>query len=89
MSNPEVVEMLVSVKGIGVWTAQMFMIFSLGRLDVLPVGDLGIRRAIERAYGLRQLPGADEIEKLAEQRHWHPYCSVVSWFLWRSLQSEA
>jgi DNA-3-methyladenine glycosylase II len=86
MGDEEVIDMLVAVKGIGVWTAQMFLIFSLGRLNVLPVGDLGVRRAIERGYGLGQLPEAEEIEKLARDRRWHPYCSVASWYLWRSLE---
>ena len=88
MSDQEIIEMLVSVKGIGVWTAHMFLIFSLGRLDVLPVGDLGIRRAIERAFGLHHLPDADQIESLASVRTWHPYCSIASWFLWRSLENK-
>jgi len=86
MGDEEVIDMLVAVKGIGVWTAQMFLIFSLGRLNVLPVGDLGVRRAIERGYGLGQLPEAEEIEELARERRWHPYCSVASWYLWRSLE---
>src|SRR5262245_32215841 len=84
MSDEEVVETLTPVKGIGVWTAHMFLIFSLGRLDVLPVGDLGIRRAIERLYGFDRLPSAAEIEQVAEERGWRPYCSIASWFLWRS-----
>ncbi|MGH9936392.1 MAG: DNA-3-methyladenine glycosylase family protein [Blastocatellia bacterium] len=83
MSDEEVVETLIPVKGIGVWTAHMFLIFSLGRLDVLPVGDLGVRRAIERLYGFDRLPGADEIERVAEERGWRPYRSIASWFLWR------
>ena len=88
MGDQEVIDMLVAVKGIGLWTAQMFLIFSLGRLNVLPVGDLGVRRAIERGYGLGELPGAEEIEKLAGERRWHPYCSVASWYLWRSLEKQ-
>jgi DNA-3-methyladenine glycosylase II len=87
LDDQQIIELLVSVKGIGVWTAQMFLIFSLGRLNILPVGDFGVRRGIERAYGLKQLPSAAEIEELAEERGWHPYCSVASWFLWRSLQN--
>ncbi len=83
MSDEEIVEMLTGVKGIGVWTVHMFLIFSLGRLDVLPVGDLGIRRAVERAYGFDHLPDAAEIERIAEENGWRPYCSVASWFLWR------
>lgn len=88
MSDQEITELLVQIKGIGVWTTHMFLIFSLGRLDVLPVGDLGIRRAIERAYQFKQLPAPDEIENLAERHGWRPYCSVASWFLWRSLQDD-
>jgi DNA-3-methyladenine glycosylase II len=77
------------VKGIGVWTVQMFLIFSLGRLDVLPVGDLGIKMAMQRAYSLAALPKPAEIEIIAQQNHWHPYCSVASWYLWRSLENKA
>ena len=83
MTDEEVIQMLVRVNGIGVWTAHMFLMFSLGRLDVLPVGDLGIRKAIERAYGLGSLPNTAQIEKIANERGWHPYCSVASWHLWR------
>src|SRR5262249_32135062 len=64
LSDDEVVDALIPVKGIGVWTAHMFLIFSLGRLDVLPVGDLGIRKAIERLYGFDHLPNASEIEQI-------------------------
>jgi DNA-3-methyladenine glycosylase II len=83
MSDEEVIEMLVKVKGIGVWTAHMFLIFSLGRLNVLPVGDLGIRKAIQTAYQFDELPNAVQIERVAEERGWRPYCSVASWYLWR------
>ncbi|MBI3758668.1 MAG: DNA-3-methyladenine glycosylase 2 family protein, partial [Deltaproteobacteria bacterium] len=72
MSEEEIIEMLTQVKGIGVWTVHMFLIFSLGRLDVLPVGDLGVRRAIERLYGFDHLPNAAEIEQVAEERRWRP-----------------
>lgn len=88
LSDEEVVEALTPIKGIGVWTAQMFLIFSLGRLDVLPVGDLGVRRAIERLYGFDHLPSAAEIERIAEDRGWRPYCSIASWFLWRSWETK-
>ncbi|MGH9838251.1 MAG: DNA-3-methyladenine glycosylase family protein [Blastocatellia bacterium] len=84
MGDDEVVGMLTGVKGIGVWTAHMFLIFSLGRLDVLPVGDLGIRRGVERLYGFDHLPTAEEIEQVADANGWRPYCSVASWYLWRS-----
>lgn len=89
MSDEEIITALTQVKGIGVWTVHMFLIFSLGRLDVLPVGDLGIRRAIERGYGFAHLPSAAEIEQIAETKGWRPYCSVASWYLWRSLENKA
>jgi DNA-3-methyladenine glycosylase II len=79
-----VVAELTQVKGIGVWTAHMFMIFALARLDVLPVGDFGIRTAIQRRYGLAELPRPAEIEAIA--RPWRPYASIASWYLWRSLE---
>ncbi len=88
MSDDEIIAMLTQVKGIGVWTVHMFLIFSLGRLDILPVGDLGIRRGIERLYGFDDLPAADQIEALADEKGWRPYCSVASWFLWRSLENK-
>jgi DNA-3-methyladenine glycosylase II len=89
MSDAEIIAELTQVKGIGVWTVQMFLIFSLGRLDVLPVGDLGIKMAMQRAYSLAALPKPAEIEIIAQQNHWHPYCSVASWYLWRSLENKA
>jgi DNA-3-methyladenine glycosylase II len=88
MNDEEIIEMLTAVKGIGVWTAHMFMIFSLGRLNVLPVGDLGVRKAIARAYELPGLPDAATIEAVAENRQWKPYCSVAIWYLWRSLENQ-
>lgn len=89
LSDQEIIEMLTQVKGIGVWTVHMFLIFSLARFDVLPVGDLGIRRAIQLAYGFDQLPNAEEIERVADENGWRPYCSVASWYLWRSLENKA
>ena len=77
------IEHLTQVKGIGVWTAQMFLIFALRRPDVLPHGDLGIRSAIRKAYGLEDLPKPAEMEKIAAA--WRPYTSVACWYLWRSL----
>ena len=89
MSDDEIITELTQVKGIGVWTVHMFLIFSLGRLNVLPVGDLGIRMAIQRAYGLSELPKPGEIETIAAHNKWQPYCSVASWYLWRSLENKA
>ena len=83
LSDEEVVAMLTQVKGIGVWTAHMFLMFALERPNVLPMGDLGIRMAIRKEYGMDELPNAKEIEERAAG--WHPYCTVASWYLWRSL----
>jgi len=77
---------LVAVKGIGEWTADMFLIFQLDRPDVLPVGDLGIRAAFRRLYDLPELPSAAEMERIAEP--WRPYRSTAARFLWRSLDNE-
>jgi DNA-3-methyladenine glycosylase II len=85
MADAEIIQALVQVKGVGRWTAEMFLIFSLNRPDVLPVDDLGFRKAIKIAYRLRNLPKAEKIEKIAKQ--WHPYCSVAAWYLWTSLDT--
>lgn len=82
-----VIAELTQVKGIGVWTAHMFLIFALARLDVLPVGDFGIRSAIRRHYDLAELPGPAEVEAIAQP--WRPYASIASWYLWRSLEAKA
>jgi DNA-3-methyladenine glycosylase II len=87
LSDCDVIERLTQVKGIGVWTAQMFLMFALRRHDVLPTGDLGVRNAIKKAYKLAELPTPAEIEDLA--RPWRPWCSVASWYLWRSLEGSA
>lgn len=85
LDDDAVIAELVQVKGIGVWSAHMFLIFTLGRPDVLAVGDLGVRRAVERAYGLGALPEAVELERLAEP--WRPYRSVACRYLWASLDN--
>ena len=87
LEDSAVIERLTRVKGIGVWTVHMFLIFALRRHDVLPTGDLGIRNAIRQAYGLAELPSPAEMEALALK--WRPYCSVASWYLWRSLEPDA
>lgn len=86
LADEDVIAELVAVKGIGLWTAQMFLMFHLERPDVMPVGDLGIRRAIERAYALPQLPGAMQIEAIAQP--WRPYRTLACRYLWRSLANE-
>ncbi len=83
LPDEEVVSLLSEVRGVGVWTAQMFLIFALERANVMPLGDYGIRNAVRKAYGLEELPKPAELAKLAEK--WHPYCSIASWYLWRSL----
>ncbi len=85
LEDAAVIEHLTRVKGIGVWTVHMFLIFALRRHDVLPTGDLGVRAAIKKAYGLEELPKPDEMERIAAA--WRPYCSVASWYLWRSLDN--
>jgi len=84
LSDDAVIEELVSVKGIGIWTAQMFLIFSLGRLDVLPHGDLGVRMAIQKLYELNELPDRETCHRIAEP--WRPYASIATWYCWRSLE---
>jgi DNA-3-methyladenine glycosylase II len=84
LPDHEVIEHLTQVKGIGVWTAHMFLIFALRRPDVLATGDLGVRNAIRKAYQLEELPHPAQIEEMAVT--WRPYCSVAMWYLWRSLE---
>jgi DNA-3-methyladenine glycosylase II len=86
LSDEEVIAELVAVKGLGVWTSHMFLMFHLERPDVLAVGDLGIRRAIEIAYGLAELPDPSTIERIAEP--WRPYRTLACRYLWRSLDNE-
>ena len=83
-SDERVIGELIEVKGIGVWTAQMFLIFSLGRLDVFPHDDLGVRTAIRNLYGLDDLPDKQMSHRIAAP--WRPYASVATWYCWRSLE---
>lgn len=82
-TDEQVINHLVPVRGIGRWTAQMFLIFSLGRMDVLPVDDLGLRVGTQRLYGLAEPPGRYQLTELAEP--WRPYRTIATWYLWRSL----
>ena len=84
MSDEEVIASLTDIKGVGVWTAHMFLLFSLRRPNVLPVGDLGVRMAIQKAYRKRKMPTPKQVEQIA--KGWHPYCSYAAWYLWRSLE---
>ena len=83
MSDDDVIAHLTRVKGVGPWSAQMFLIFALGRLDVMPTADLGINMAICRLYGKRKIPKPKQILKFAEK--WKPYRSLACWYLWRSV----
>jgi DNA-3-methyladenine glycosylase II len=83
MSDEEVIKHLTQVKGVGVWTAHMFLMFTLKRQNVLPTGDLGIQIAIKKHYNKRKLPKPAQMEKIAKP--WEPYRSVACWYLWRSL----
>ena len=81
MSDEDVIEHLTRVKGIGVWSAQMFLMFALRRPNVMPTADYGINAAIKKAYRKRQMPKPKQILKISQP--WHPYCSVACWYLWR------
>jgi len=82
MPEPAVIEAVTAIKGIGEWTAHMLLMFSLGRPDVLPVGDYGVRKGAMVLYGLKELPKPAALETLSER--WRPYRSVASWYLWRA-----
>lgn len=84
--DEEIIAMLTQVKGIGRWTAEMFLMFALGRPDVLPVDDLGFRNALKYAYRLRKPPDAKRVHALAEK--WRPYRSIATWYLWASLDNK-
>jgi DNA-3-methyladenine glycosylase II len=86
LDDEAVIEKLTCVKGVGRWTAEMFLIFRLQRPDVLPLGDLGIIKAVQRAYKLRKAPSADRLARIGEA--WRPYRSVACWYLWASLNNE-
>ena len=88
LSNAEIVTELTAVKGIGEWTAHMFLMFCMGRLDVLPVGDLGIRSGVQKLYRLDHLPLPVEVAAIALKNNWHPYESVASWYIWKALDNK-
>lgn len=88
LSNQEVIDELTAVKGIGAWTVHMFLMFCMGRLDILPVGDLGIRNAIEKNYELVFVGASGTVENVAKHYGWHPYESIASYYLWQSLENK-
>jgi DNA-3-methyladenine glycosylase II len=83
MSDDEIIERLTQVRGIGRWTAEMLLLFDLGRLDIWPVGDYGVRKGFAKTFGRRKLPNPKQLMKLGEQ--WRPYRSVAAWYFWRAL----
>jgi 3-methyladenine DNA glycosylase/8-oxoguanine DNA glycosylase len=87
LPDADVITSLTRVKGVGRWTAEMFLIFRLGRPDILPDLDLGVRNAIQRAYRLRKLPNAERVHKIGAK--WAPYRSIATWYLWRSVDGDA
>jgi DNA-3-methyladenine glycosylase II len=83
-SDEDVIASLTQVKGIGRWTAEMFLIFSLGRQDVFPVDDLGLRKGVQRIFSMPDIPKPKEVEKIGQR--WKPYRTIVTWYIWKSLQ---
>ncbi len=86
LPDAEIINELIKVKGIGIWTAQMFLIFCLGRFNVLPAGDMGLKKAVMANYHLRRLPGENQIKKISANFNWEPYNSIATWYLWQSLR---
>jgi DNA-3-methyladenine glycosylase II len=82
MSNDDAMALLTSIKGIGDWSAHMFLIFALGRLDVFPAGDLGLRNAMADAYRLRKPPSNARLDRIGDR--WRPYRTIGTWYLWAS-----
>ncbi len=87
LSDEEVIEELTRIRGIGRWTAEMFLIFTLRRMDVLPVGDLGLKKGVKKLRRMEEMPSEDHIRKVAER--WRPYRTVATWYLWRSLEPDS
>jgi DNA-3-methyladenine glycosylase II len=88
LSNQQIIEELTDVKGIGEWTVHMFLMFCMGRLDILPVGDLGIRNGIMKLYDLDHAPTPQEVKDIAKANGWAPYESIASWYIWKSLDNK-
>lgn len=88
MENEEIIKELTQIKGVGEWTVHMFLLFCMGRMDVLPTGDLGIKNGIQELYQLETKPTPEEMQAIAKAHNWHPYESVASWYVWKSLDNE-
>ena len=87
LPNDDIIRELTAVRGIGVWTVHMFLIFCMGRTDVLATGDLGIRNGVRALYGFENAPTPAQVEEIASQHRWHPYESVACWYVWQSLKN--
>jgi len=87
LDNEQIIKELTAVKGIGEWTVHMFLMFCMGRLDVLAYGDLGIRNGIRKLYGFEHSPTPEQIKELAQKNGWHPYESAACWYVWQSLDN--
>jgi len=87
MTNEEIIKELTAVKGIGEWTVHMFLMFCVGRMDVLAMGDLGIKNGIWKLYGFNHLPTPTEVQEIAVKNNWHPYESIACWYVWQSLDN--
>ena len=85
-SDEDIIQMLTAVKGIGVWTVHMLLVFTLGRVNILPVGDFALRKAAKNVYGLRKIPDEKKLRHLSKKFNWTPYNSIASWYLWKSLE---
>lgn len=87
-TNDEIIAELIDVKGIGEWTVHMFLMFCMGRLNVLPTGDLGVRNGIRELYNFQDLPTPDQIREISTKYNWHPYESVACWYVWEYLDNK-
>ena len=85
MDDEKIISELVEIKGIGRWTAEMFLIFGLGRLDIMPLGDLGLKRGIQKMYSFSELPTNEKILKISSK--WRPYRTVATWYIWKGIQN--
>lgn len=88
LGNAQIITELTDVKGIGEWSVHMFLMFCMGRMDVLAHGDLGIRSGIKKVYELDHLPSPKEVQAIAAQNNWHPYESIACWYIWRALDNK-
>lgn len=88
LTNQEVIDELIQIKGVGLWTVHMFLMFCMGRLDVFPTGDLGIKNGMQKLYDLELKPEPAEMEAIAAANHWAPYQTIASWYIWHSLDNK-